>query len=614
MSKIDRKRLARGTYLVPEHVYGPIKSSGDGAAAQINSANISAEQLQTPNAPFRINLHMPYLASDVNSNANDALFGVPFTLPPLQDFFQVDTVAGPSGDIKSPFIRESTPRLILEELSFSFDQRAENCAIADQFFGQSTAAPPNRDGESAEQGEMSFDAASDLSFRISVREKTLAMFTAAGFPNAHDPENVVMEKEIFGTDISSNSYTGSFLRNNPLVVTGINKSINPYATHMLLLDLKSLVDTTLANGTLCLPSVNVSMKFLHPLVARDSGSTIQNLPDSTTPNNQGVTRSRASLSKDITISEPSSGQIIKADDSAGVSNEIASIDKVFKDGIKGGYDREGMPPDIEELAATAGYEVIAVPLFNNRVNGGMIKEDIAAEPNRYAPAADTLAVWDSRVIPISHPITIHHVMLAWNWTVFSPSDSLPGPTLQQVPDTTTFQVETGVAIGTMLRSDAYSYNQVAFGSMVSPTDRLSNTPVPSSTWYPATVDRAKYRNISARRKNPVSGAMDQQRLNAWDWEIHQVPILGGAAPTGTGYYPQGTPYYVGRNWSLNESRNNVYNMAGAHGAPLDEGCEQFIEVRMKVSDSAGLNNLSSNSLVSGYGGHFVYIICKKHLT
>jgi hypothetical protein len=422
-----------------------------------------------------------------------------------------------------------------------------------------------------------------------------------------------VEKEIFGTNISSNSYTGKFLRNNPLVVTGINKSINPYATYMLILDVRSLVTPTLTDGTLCLPSVNVSMKFLHPLVGRDMGGNIQNLPTAATPNNLGAKKSRDALSKDITISEPASGSIIKADGSSGVSNELATIDKVFRDGLKGGYDRQGMPPAIEELSATAGYEVIAVPLFNNRVNGGVIKEDIAAEPNRVVDGADTDAIWDCRVIPISHPITIHHVILAWNWSVFFPRTGLATPANQQAPATANFKVETGVAMGTMLRSDSYVYNQIAFGSMTAPTNTASNTTVPSSGWYPATIDRAKYRNLSARRKSGA-GAMDQQRLNAWDWELHQVPILGGGSPAGTGYYPQGHPYYVGKNWSLNGTRNNVYNIGGSSVAPNDAGCEQFIEVRMKIGDSAGLNNLAANSLVSGYGGHFVYIIGKKHLT
>ena len=553
MSKIDRKRLARGTFLVPKHVYDPIKSSGAGAAAQINTAAITTEQLQTPNAPFRVNLHIPYIASDISDNSNDALYGVPFTLPPLQDYFSVRSEGAVTGFIKSPSINDSVPRVVLDELSFSFDQRAENCAIADQFYGDA-AGHADRDGQSANEGRMSFDAASDLNFRISIREKTPAMFTDALFPGSHDAENVVMEKEIFGTDISSNSYTGKFLRNNPLVVTDINKSINPYATYMLIIDAKSLVSTTLTNGTLCLPSV------------------------------------------------------IKADGSSGVSNELATIDKVFRDGLKGGYDRQGMTPAVEELAATAGYEVIAVPLFNNRVNGGVVKDDIAAEPNRVVDGGDTDAIWDCRVVPISHPITVHHVILAWNWSSCFPRTGLPTPANQQVPDTSTFKVETGVAIGTMLRSDAYSYNQIAFGQMTEPTDRSANTTVPSSTWYPASIDRAKYRNMSAKRKGS-SGSMDQRGLNAWDWELHQVPILGGGSPAGTGYYPQGHPYYVGKNWSLNADRNNVYNIGGSSVVPNDPGCEQFIEVRMKIGDSAGLNNLASNSLVS-----FVYIICKKHLT
>tara|TARA_R110002020_G_scaffold226824_1_gene437283 strand:- start:6648 stop:8486 length:1839 start_codon:yes stop_codon:yes gene_type:complete len=612
MSKIDRKRLARGTFLVPKHVYDPIKSSGAGAAAQINTAAITTEQLQTPNAPFRVNLHIPYIASDISDNSNDALYGVPFTLPPLQDYFSVRSEGAVTGFIKSPSINDSVPRVVLDELSFSFDQRAENCAIADQFYGDA-AGHADRDGQSANEGRMSFDAASDLNFRISIREKTPAMFTDALFPGSHDAENVVMEKEIFGTDISSNSYTGKFLRNNPLVVTDINKSINPYATYMLIIDAKSLVSTTLTNGTLCLPSVNVSMKFLHPLVGRDTGANIQNLPTANTPNNRGAKKSRTALSKDITITEPASGSVIKADGSSGVSNELATIDKVFRDGLKGGYDRQGMTPAVEELAATAGYEVIAVPLFNNRVNGGVVKDDIAAEPNRVVDGGDTDAIWDCRVVPISHPITVHHVILAWNWSSCFPRTGLPTPANQQVPDTSTFKVETGVAIGTMLRSDAYSYNQIAFGQMTEPTDRSANTTVPSSTWYPASIDRAKYRNMSAKRKGS-SGSMDQRGLNAWDWELHQVPILGGGSPAGTGYYPQGHPYYVGKNWSLNADRNNVYNIGGSSVVPNDPGCEQFIEVRMKIGDSAGLNNLASNSLVSGYGGHFVYIICKKHLT
>ena len=612
MSKIDRKRLSRGAGLTPEHIFDPITDgASSGAAYQINQANIEPDQLQAPNAPFRVNLHIPYIASDISDDPDQALFGVPFPLPPLQEFFSVSSATAVAGHLRTPDVTDTTPRIILDEVSFSFDQRAEGCAIADQFWNQAAAA---RTGQASDQGKMSFEGASDLSFRISIREKTPMMFTATSFPTTHDIESVEIGKEVFGTDISSNSFTGDFLRNNPFVTTDINKSINPYSTYMFIIDVKNIMDPTLSNKTLCLPSVNVSMRFRHPLVTRDTGATIQNLPESGTPNNAGAIASRAAKSKSITITEPVAGNIITADGAGGVSNELASIDKVFKDGLKGGYDRQGMPPALEELQDSAGYEVIAVPLFNNRLNGGVLENTVDDEP--FAAGTNTAEIWDSRIIPLSHPITVHHVILAWNWSTFFPSDSgtaLPGPDAQLTPNTSDFSVSVGVAAGTMLRSDAYAYNQIAYSSINQPSATAS-TPVPQSTWSTGSIDRIKLREQSLKRKG-TSGSYDQTGLNAWDWELHQVPILGGGSPAGTGYYSQGKPFYLGRNWSLNESRNNVYNIADASVEPAEQGCEQFIEVRMKISNSpAGLENLQANSLVSGYGGHFVYIIGKKHLT
>ena len=62
MSKIDRKRLARGTKLTPNHIFDPLQSdSSDGAAFQINTANIESDQLQAPSAPFRVNLSLIHI-------------------------------------------------------------------------------------------------------------------------------------------------------------------------------------------------------------------------------------------------------------------------------------------------------------------------------------------------------------------------------------------------------------------------------------------------------------------------------------------------------------------------------------------------------------------------
>tara|TARA_Y100000593_G_scaffold89395_1_gene173547 strand:- start:1805 stop:2140 length:336 start_codon:yes stop_codon:yes gene_type:complete len=110
----------------------------------------------------------------------------------------------------------------------------------------------------------------------------------------------------------------------------------------------------------------------------------------------------------------------------------------------------------------------------------------------------------------------------------------------------------------------------------------------------------------------VLTTFSESQRNAWDWELHQVPIVTDGVTTGAGYFMQGKPFFASRTWTLNQQRNNVMS-TGSPAAPIKEGQEQFLEVRMKISDTAGLNNLATGSVISGYGGHFVYIIGKKHL-
>ena len=612
MSKIDRKRLARGTKLTPDHLFDPLTDgSSTGAAYQVNNANIEVDQLDTPSAPFRVNLHIPYLASDIHDDEDQASFGVPFTLPPLQEFFDVTVLTTGSTGEFGPNITDTTPRIMLDEFSFSFDQRAENAAIADQFYGHGGGA--GRNGESTDQGKMTFDGAVDLNLRISLREKAPMMFSTVGYPNAYDVENVQIQKEVFGVDVPNTFFLDPDVRLNPFVVTDINKSINPYSTYMLVIEAPGLVNPASGSDNhVCLPSVQASLRFRHPLVARDTGADIQNLPDATTQNNQGAKATRTAAGASITITEPSAGSVITADQAGGVSNEMASIDKVFKDKLKGGYDEYAMRPALEELQEDAGYEVITVPLFNNRVNGGIIEDNIAAEPYVVTSGGDQTQVWDRRIVPLSYPFSVHHVVLAWNWSAFFPRFGLTAPAGQQVPDAAAFECDLGVGIGSGIRSDGWGYNQVARLRIISPTDTASATNIPPASWRYASIDRIKYRRRSILRQGSVLGTFSESRRNAWDWELHQVPIVTDGVVLGDGYFTQGKPFFAARTWTLNQQRNNVMS-TGVPGTPIKEGQEQFIEVRMKIEDPAGLNNLATGSVISGYGGHFVYIIGKKHL-
>lgn len=613
MSKIDRKRLARGTKLTPDHLFDPLTDGAStGAAHQINQSNIGVEQLNTPSAPFRVNLHIPYLASDIHDDEDQASFGVPFTLPPLQEFFDVTTATTGSTGEFGPNITDTTPRIMLDEFSFSFGQRAENAAIADQFYGDADGTA-GRDGESGDTGKMTFDGSVDLNLRISLREKAPMRFSTVGYPNAYDVENVEIQKEVFGIDVPNTFFLDPDVRLNPFVVTDINKSINPYSTYMLVIEAPGLVKPSSGgNKTLCLPSVQASLRFRHPLVTRDMGADIQNLPDNTTQNNRGAKGTRAAAGASITITEPAAGSIITADQAGGVSNEMATIDKVFKDKLKGGYDEYAMRPALEELQEDAGYEVITVPLFNNRVNGGILENDIASEPYVVTSGGNQTQVWDRRIIPLSYPISVHHVVLAWNWSAFFPRTGLTVPASQQVPNIATFEADVGVGIGTGLRSDGWGYNQLARLAIRSPTDTSSATNIPPATWRFASIDRIKYRRRSILRQGSVLTNFSESQRNAWDWELHQVPIVTDGVTNGAGYFTQGKPFFASRTWTLNQQRNNVMS-TGSPAAPIKEGQEQFLEVRMKISDTAGLNNLATGSVISGYGGHFVYIIGKKHL-
>ena len=117
MAKVTRTKLARGTKLTPEHTHGLLNN----AATQINSANVSVEQLEAEESAFRINWYFPYLSTDFpfSLHTNVALdtkqkFCIPFTLPPTQDYF----VASSSGEN----LTRDQPQMVLEEVSFSFDQ------------------------------------------------------------------------------------------------------------------------------------------------------------------------------------------------------------------------------------------------------------------------------------------------------------------------------------------------------------------------------------------------------------------------------------------------------------------------------------------------------------
>jgi len=595
MGKVTRKRLARGTKLTADHVQTPLAS----IAAELNNGTIEQEQLESGDGTFRVNLHIPYLASDFPFSKDTVVIGdlmqefaaycIPFTFPPTQEMWSA-TSAG-------YVLSQNQPHFVLEEISFSFDQRGEPCAIKDQLKDDLTL-------ESIDvSGNMDFDMVDSYELAIGMVEKPQGYF---------GEDNFAFQKQIFNAPLSYQIFQADTRRLNPLIITGINAAISPFKTYAFTIRAPGIGQTGSKPATRksqALVSVQISMKIRATLMQRDvySGSNVlQNWP---TKDSHLVKRSRAEVGQNISITAPAAGDSILADTgtaSKAVSLAMGAVDDEYRHKLGGGIDKNCEAFSLQQLLHDASYEIISVPLMNNRRYGGIISRYVGTgtkEP--YCPGAAG-PIWDRRIVPIHYPMAIHHVVLAWNWNRFYAVGATP-KAATNVPSSNTFTVDVGVGMGEGLRSDGHGYQQISSLQLVNP----ANPHQPAATWSGKMLDRC-----SANANEHVSGGVNYQSNGAfrpsgattgnfnWEWELHSVPLVGSG---GSGYYAQGKPIFVGKSWSPTQTRTNI-----AGGASAVSGRENFLEVRMKISDSAGFP--INDDVISGYQGHWVYIIGKKFLT
>jgi hypothetical protein len=266
------------------------------------------------------------------------------------------------------------------------------------------------------------------------------------------------------------------------------------------------------------------------------------------------------------------------------------VDKVFRDKLNAGYNEDCMTAARQSLAQDAGYEIIAVPLMNNRRWGCVLSGTYArSEPyiDKDNAAADQI-IADRRIIPVPYPVVIHHAFLAWNWMVpgvfgltgFGAGGTgagrySAGPQLVK-PTTSDFTVEVGIGLGALARTDIeQAYSKVAYLSIRDPG---SNS---GSTWYNHEVDRMKIHDFS------LGDETFGNTTENWDWEIHNIPIENASGKQGVGYFTQGAPYFAGKGNQMTLGRS-----AAASDTEAD-GLEQFIEVRMHITDTVK-HTLSKN--------------------
>jgi hypothetical protein len=599
MAKVTRTKLARGTKINADHVHTPLSS----IASQINASNIDAMQMQQRQGTFRINLNFASIGAE-GPFYDQNPWSVPFCLPPLQEYWNVTSVGG----LKQWNTDTGTPQVFLDEITLGFDQKDAGAAIVSE--GDFVA--PGRLNAEANKSDYSTIQAYD--FTVSLVEKSQKYFGGTD-------ELYRADRTIFSIPLEEVLFSGLERRENPLLIGDINQAINPYKTYAFVIHAPNLYKTTGMQNVnyYAFISMTISMKFRTDLVNREeydttSGKTPQNFP---TKDSNQAKRSRTLIGQAITITPPVAGDTITADDAKGVNTNYELIDRVFREKMRGGYNTFGEVAGRQELDQDASYEVIAVPLMGNQVCGGIIDQLAGLAPYcDHTAAAAAQVIADRRFIPIVRPLVIHHVILAWNWQKFK-SYLLPTGIVATnapsrapgAPYASTFKCEIGVGALSGLRGDLRTYQSIASHTMTGPYGADGE---PNASWSATEIDRIRVGEASADvRVNTVTGL----NIGHWDWGMHYIPIRGAANPAGggSGYYSTDKPFFVGKGWSPVSGRTNVVNSAGSV-APITLGQEQVIEVRMRITDTTlGLQD-NTNRNLTGYGGHYVYLICKKALT
>jgi len=616
MSKISRAKLARGAKLLVDHIFNPLTS----AQNELTARRITADQVQADYAPFRVNLSIPRLSAASNRtrgysapNPKSPFHGIPFMLPPLQEHlsFTTDT-RGAKVFAPSP----NAPEIVLDEVSFSFDQRLEPAAIVSNWDG-GAGAPT-----SADRGKLNYERASRLNIDLTIIEKKPTWFEGSA------STNFLPGRVVWSGQINSNMLTDGTLRLNPWVSSGINEVMDPLSTYIFSIHAPDLSTETDGHSALAdfeddtaLVSIEISMRFLAKLMPRDAGATIQNIPYRHLGNaNQNLTHAAAattgagvnsSTARPLITSSPSAGDEIVANDATGVQTSMAVIDEITRRKLQGGYKFDSDVPMLEELTDTAGYSVIAVPLFNNLSVGGLTSEGFDSMPYVDAAGAGTdTYVIDRRYIPIEAPMTIHHVLFTYSWMEFTTwtggrerVDTLPTKAVG-APHDPTLNFEVGVGIGTGIRTERFDYQPVAHRQISSPL---------ASNWYGNTIDRIQF---GLPQSLPQKFAAHSIAGRHWNLELHAMDLVGSGSPGMNGMTAQGKPIFVGRSTNATASRTPIANAGGVAGPSAVAGQEQWIEVRGRLGDSGASvipTEYAAKSMLLGSGGIWVYIIGKTHL-
>ena len=571
MAKFELKRLSRGVKLLTGHLHGQVST----ALAALTNTGVEAGNLEKGSATFRVNLSIPVFpgVTSISSGTGDAkkYVQVPFVVPPLQEFWN-----------RYGAETSESPEVVLEAVAFSCDQRGENAAIS----------WTDKAGAS-DQGEIYKNVLDTYNIKLSILERQMQCFGNS----STDLDRVIYTLDLPGTI----SFGGEDLRFNPMVQSDLDLVLSPYKTYVMQIQADDLGSSTIAaDAWVALSSILVSLQFRHPLVARDHGTThitnnTQNLP---LPGNGDLNTSP------VTISTPAATAEIEADNaSTGVNTIFEAIDNVFRNKMQGGYRRFSKRRAHERIKDNAAYEVIAVPLwggyrFHDGGSTGAPSDNdtdwsfLPAPINMktMSPQLDADAVvTDKRIIPLTYPMTIHHVVLAASYT--RPELAVAGlrPTSTTFTNTVTVKLENGIR-----------------------SDDASSITVAKAEWTQDPASKAQYLIDQIGADNTTEAL----------WDILNCPLTYVTGITGEGYgsivgpstIDGGRPFFAGESVAGSDTRTPYSNDLNA-AAGTNFGREQMLTVSWSFGDSSsyGTSAWAADKSIVGKDGFWAFIIGKKHL-
>lgn len=588
MGKFSKKSLPRGVKL-----YGAdtTQTQQDVATAMSNKG-IDKDNFKRPSIPWRLTF-APTVLRWETFGVEDAALPFLFTLIPPQELFDANGQQA-----------YDQVELSLEDISVSFDTLQEPAAVSADTVGL-------LHGFVEAYGEL----------EITILEKQQWHFNQN--MNSHLPERVLFTRTLRAEEFSAMDF--------PIAQTDLGIQLSPYKTYALQVSVPNLKDTSglpaaqqwnnnQSGLNYVLPSPVFSIKGKW---TRLTNTEINTAPGAVDPELQnGPERATSDNNDTVTVTAPVGGTNIEANT---LNTNLTALDDKLFERIQGGYGPNSEMGRYGHTLETMGYDIIAVPFFNNSKEVGLRStptnpagENITSGP--YFTVGAPNFIYDRFIMPVAFPMEVHHVYCGWS--LISPENAVTGnpPGVHPTQVSTKWQV--GVSMGSGAKSDWNALSQIA-------ALEFNVNPADPNYYQNYLIDRWRVKDYGDRMG--AGGTTDPK----WDVALLQVPLMkrvGGS--TGPGYYDQGEPIFVGRgnSWTAGNDNtaaagtialsrrsnitfwnavNNPPYLGALHGTPPTKGSENFIEVAVKVEDSAGLENAPANELFTGHGGFWVYLVVKR---